>query len=98
MFNDFLGPLSPAGTKPPFAQFYADEFNMVDLFNRRYYSLLYPHKQMSSGPVRIWSLLNLAFVQAYSYYCEARKIRPETLTLIDFTKQYVDLVFIDERK
>lgn len=78
------------GTKPPFHAFYADNFNYIDRFNRYFYKLMYTHKHMHSGPVRIWSLLNVALVQAWALYCEANQYSPSEHTLRTFTKEYLE--------
>jgi hypothetical protein len=76
------------GIMPPFHEFYAENFNVIDRFNRYYYQILYPHKQMESGPVRIWSLLNIAFVQSWTYYRECYV--DSEITLTEFVRKYVD--------
>jgi hypothetical protein len=77
------------GTLPPFHSFYAENFNYIDRFNRYFYQILSPHKSMSSGCVRVWSLLNIAFVQSWAFYCEVTSFDPEKLTLRDYTKLYL---------
>lgn len=86
-YNNWL--TNNLGDKPPFHEFYAQNFNYIDRFNRYFYQILYPYKQMESGPVRIWSLLNVAFVQSWTYYCEATGTDPNVLKFRDFTKKYV---------
>lgn len=45
---------------------------------------------MSSGPVRIWSLLNIMFVQSWSLYCEVANKLPEDFNFQMFTKTFVE--------
>jgi len=86
----FVGRPCANGSKPPFHSFYADNFNLVDRFNRYYYQLQYPHKQLSSGPVRMWGLITLVFLQSYFVYCEANSLQAECFTLAQYTREYVD--------
>jgi hypothetical protein len=77
---------SSPGTLPPFHDFYATYFNMVDRFNRYFYKLNYSHKHTEPGPVRIWSLLNIALVQSWAYYCEVMQLKPKEYHLRTFVK------------
>jgi len=84
--EEFLGPSAVVGSKPPFHQFYAENFNFIDRFNKYYYATIYKHKQMDSGPVRIWSLLNITFVNAWARHCE---LHQKKIKIRDFTISYV---------
>lgn len=86
-----LPPVVPA--LPPLYQVYRARFNLIDLFNRVYFSIQFPHKQLGWKTNFFDVVLKIAVINAWVLYNNSSGEPP--LTIRDFIRDVAAYLFED---